>query len=119
MFTFDIRTGRLCQADATLGFGFSGHPPHTNDPSATSLPNIGPIPKGTYLIGPSYHHPVLGPVTMNLSPDESNQMFGRSAFRIHGASAVHPEDSSEGCVILARSIRELISSLPDRVLEVV
>lgn len=119
MFTYDIRTGHLSHGADTLGFGFSGHPPHTNDVEATTLPNIGPIPLGTYLIGPSYHHPLLGPVTMNLSPDESNQMFGRSAFRIHGASALHPEDSSEGCIILARSIRELISSLPDRVLQVV
>lgn len=119
MFTYDIRTGNLSHGGDTLGFGFSGHPPHTNDPASTNLPNIGPIPQGTYLIGPSYHHPVLGPVTMNLSPDESNQMFGRSAFRIHGASALHPEDSSEGCIILPRGIRELISSLSDRVLEVV
>lgn len=83
------------------------------------VPETGPLPRGLYKIGRAYTHPKLGPIVMNLTPDVKNEMFGRSAFRIHGASAEHPELSSEGCIIQAKYVRIRIDMDDDKDLEVV
>ena len=86
--------------------------------------DVGPLPVGIYTIGRPYYHKRkddkggLGPHTMNLTPDENNEMFGRTDFRIHGDSGIGYRDSSEGCIILNRTIRGKISSSGDNVLEV-
>jgi hypothetical protein len=55
---------------------------------------------------------------LNLTPDLSNAMCGRSAFRIHGASKKHPLDSSEGCIIAPVNVRKSIWASGDRELTV-
>ena len=76
----------------------------------------GPIPRGTYDIGASYRHSVLGPVVMNLDPVAHNAR-GRTHFRIHGDNASN--DASEGCIVLPPNVRRLIEGSADRRLEVV
>jgi hypothetical protein len=53
---------------------------------------------------------------MNLTPRPGNQMFGRSAFMIHGDNRTHT--ASQGCIILRRDLREQIDRSDDRELTV-
>jgi len=119
MYTFQQSTGKLFHDGALTATGWAGQPPHKNDPNGQCEKNVGPLPRGKYAIGPAYHHPKLGPITMNLTPASSNEMCGRGDFRIHGASASDPEHSSEGCIIMPHDIRESIDAGLDRELEVI
>lgn len=102
-----------------IGTGVSGHPPGTNNPDWEKQRGVGPLPVGTYHIGPAFSHPHLGPVVMALGPDDSNHMYSRSGFFIHGFSATHYDYSSDGCICLERTAREAISKLLNRELRVV
>src|SRR6266850_4122660 len=53
-----------------------------------------------------------------LTPDASNQMFGRTAFLIHGDSVVEPGTASRGCIIMSRGIRNEVAPSGDHVLTV-
>ena len=121
MFTYYIRSGALLRPDGSLiSICHSGYGDAMNDPSRCYEKNVGPLPPGFYAIGPAYHHPHLGPVTMNLDPLPGTDMRGRGSIRIHGANATpDPSDDSHGCVVDGRDGRlELAASL-DRILEVV
>lgn len=104
--------------DTDVGFGWSGQRAGKNNPAMQNVPKVGPTPEGFYTVGKAYHHLRLGPVTMNLEPDDSNQMYGRDEFRVHGAAKVNPELSSEGCMILPESIRLMLDASQDRRLQV-
>lgn len=56
---------------------------------------------------------------MDLTPDQSNNMFGRSDFRIHGAAKVNPELSSEGCIVVPFPVRQRVWESGDRSLQVI
>lgn len=116
--TYHQRSGQAFIGVDFLGQGWSGQLQGQNNPDMQNVPNVGPIPRGLYAIGDPYHHPHLGPVVFDLTPDPSNEMFGRSLFRIHGASYQHPELSSEGCIILSLNIREQIAFDSETHLEV-
>lgn len=91
------------------------------DPTAEALPNVGPIPRGTWTIGPAYTHATLGPVTMNLNmiaSDNPSAPFGRAAFRIHGDRQAAPGWASHGCIVVGRTARDLIAASADKVLRV-
>lgn len=105
---------------ALVGVGYSGHPPHVNDPAAQNLHDIGPIPVGTYLIT-APHDSSHGPYTLGLTPDPTNDMHGRSAFLIHGDRVDAPgmKLASLGCIILSRDVRRAIWESGDRVLQVI
>jgi hypothetical protein len=118
MIIFHQRSGKTFRDTTLIATGWAGQHEGINNPNLQNLPNIGPLPRGGYDIGPAYHHPNLGPLVMNLTPDPSNEMFGRSLFRIHGASTAHPEVSSHGCIILPRYARQHIIASGDRRLEV-
>jgi hypothetical protein len=81
--------------------------------------NVGPLPPGHYTIGKPVDHPDLGKFALPLSPDPSNDMKGRSAFWIHGASFKDPAHSSRGCIIQMRPVREKIYASGCNRLEVV
>jgi len=119
MYIFEIITGRLTQFGSLIGTGWAGQAEGKNNADMVNVPNIGPLPPGFYTIGPAHTEPRLGPVVMDLSPDPANVMYGRSLFRIHGASASDPEHSSEGCVVMPRPVRELIAEGSDKRLWVV
>lgn len=119
MFTFHQRTGQMFQDGTYLSTGWAGQLRGQNNPAYQGVSNVGPLPQGKYTIGQPYLHPVLGPVVMNLDPAPSNQMFGRSSFRIHGSSHLNPDLSSHGCIVLPRFAREHIAASDDCDLEVV
>jgi hypothetical protein len=120
MWIFEQRTGRLYADGGTLvGTGYAGavDGDGKNNPDMQAVHDIGPIPCGDYTIGPAHTHPKLGFVTMNLTPDPTNEMFGRADFRIHGDTPEH--DASEGCIVQGRSVRDRVNTSADKRLRVV
>lgn len=101
-------------------FAYSGYQAGKNNPELQAVPNVGPVPQGTWYIGgppvPTAEH---GPYVLHLTPAQGTETFGRSAFLIHGDSAAHPGEASRGCVIVPRNIRESIWLSGDHTLEVV
>lgn len=93
-----------------IGKGYSGAGIFKNDPTAQNIPDHGPIPVGRYTIGQPHDSPTHGPYSLPLTPDPTNEMFGRSAFLIHGDSVHAPGTASEGCIIMARGVREQIGA---------
>lgn len=112
--TYRQLTGTLYRDAELIGTGYSGAKQGKNNPALQNLRNIGPVPQGTYTIGPSHNHVSKGTFTMRLIPSGSNQMFGRSGFLIHGDSISSPGTASEGCIILKRDLRQLLALSPDR-----
>jgi type VI secretion system (T6SS) effector TldE1-like protein len=106
MYEYNQETGRLTLDGETLGSGYSGAKDGKNNPAMEKVKGVGPIPKGLYSIGRSYRHPTLGPICMNLEPDPSNEMFGRSLFRIHGDNKTGT--ASHGCIVLGPNLRQKI-----------
>ena len=118
--TYEIVSGRLySDLGDLIGVGYSGKGDHKNDPNAQSLKNEGPIPVGTYTIGPPQDTVTHGPYVLPLTPDSGNLMWSRSGFLIHGDSVTAPGTASEGCIIQARNVREEVWASGDRELSVV
>ncbi len=124
MWEYHISTGTLLLKDSAgamfIGTGYSGAgktlEEGRNNVAMISVHEKGPCPIGSYTIGLPYHHDKLGPITMNLTPTESTNTFGRSAFRIHGDNARN--DASHGCIILGPDIRRRIGASGDKFLTV-
>ena len=115
--TYKQSNGLLTKDGVFEGTGYSGAGAGRNNPAMQDVPNVGPIPQGSYTIGPAYDEvPGLGPCVMHLDPQPGTNDFGRSAFRIHGNDAEN--DASHGCVILGPAIRHLIAGSDDRTLTV-
>jgi hypothetical protein len=119
MISYQVSTGKLARNGAPLGSGYSGQPECRNDPNKCDVHNHGPIPPGRYTIGEPVNTETHGPFVLPLTPDESNEMHGRSGFLIHGDSVAHPGTASQGCIILPRAVREAVHASGDRDLEVV
>lgn len=112
-------TGRLLHDGARVAIGYSGAGEGKNNPAMQDVHNVGPIPKGAYTIEAPVDTKTHGPYVLHLVPAPENEMFGRSAFMIHGDSVVHPGTASEGCMIFSRTVREQIWTSGDTALEVV
>ena len=119
MWVFDNSTGKIYQNIKYVGTGYSGAPGYIDNPSDEELRGKGPIPVGLYTISTPQNNPKTGPYSLPLTPDPSNEMFGREDFLIHGDSVTAPGTASEGCIILARAIREQVWNSGDRELKVV
>lgn len=120
MWIYVQRTGELFDRDADqpTAVGYSGAGSAKNDPKAQEQPGRGPIPAGDYIIERPQDTEKHGPFALPLTPSANNQMFGRSAFMIHGDSIARPGTASQGCIVLDRKTRELIWST-SRILRVV
>jgi RHS repeat-associated protein len=104
------------------GSGYSGNGDGLNNPAMQGVQNVGPIPQGKYTINPQQNN-VTGngtslPNSMTLTPDPSNNMFGRGGVLIHGDNSNGDNSASEGCIILNRSIRNKIANSGDNSLNV-
>lgn len=120
MWIYHQRTGQLIgpRNSHPVAKGYSGRDEGKNNPDMQDRKNLGPIPRGKYKITEKFDSKLRGPFCLRLEPDPGNQMFGRSAFLIHGDSIKNPGTASQGCIILPRAIRELIWADGDRDLEV-
>ena len=110
MLTYEQSTGQLYDANMQpMGApGYSGHPPHVNDPAAQNLPFQGPIPAGVWLMTKCIEEGAAqGPVVVVLTPAPGTETFGRSGFLMHGDLVENPgaEMASEGCIIQSRMVR--------------
>ena len=86
---------------------YSGNGYAKDQPDMEHVPNHGPIPRGTWHIGPAYKHVKLGDFTMNLVPYGHNA-HSRTDFRIHGDSKISPGGASEGCIVVSLQARKRI-----------
>src|SRR5450755_2460166 len=90
-------TGRLNRDGNPLSGkkGYSGSGAGKDNPQMEGVPEVGPIPAGTYRIGMAYDDTKRkngkGPVVMRLTPQNHNA-HGRTNFLIHGDSIEHPGD---------------------------
>lgn len=113
-------TGNLSFNGEFVQRDYSGAATGKNNPAMQTVPDIGPIPRGTYDIGAPHTSPHTGTYTLNLTPGPGTNTFGRSAFRIHGDDSLHhPGTASEGCVIMSVTTRHRIWGSGDHTLEVV
>jgi hypothetical protein len=102
--TFEITTGKLFddkmiyQSSGYSGGNCGKNPEGKNNPADESLKDIGPIPEGLYRKGKLVPHSHLGVDAIELIPDPSNDMKGRSDLYMHG-DTTPPGNASEGCVI--------------------
>ena len=110
MWQYEITTGRMLRPDGTLsGVGYAGgdlgeHPEGENNPADEGIPDIGPLPEGIYYMQtPVNTH---GPFAIPLTPDASNNMHGRAGFMCHGDKIDAPGCGSEGCICIARAVRQ-------------
>lgn len=108
-FLYVISTGDLYRPDGSYcATGYSGNGNGINNPSMQDASNVGPIPVGLYDLGKVDEE--KGPFTIHLSPNISNEMFGRSGFLVHGDNKELNHSASEGCIILERLARIELSS---------
>jgi type VI secretion system (T6SS) effector TldE1-like protein len=119
-YTYCQGTGVLTHNGAFAGVGYSGHGKGLNDPGEQGVEGVGPIPQGRYTIGPP-KDPIdhLGPLAMPLTPDPANEMFGRSAFFMHGDNAAANHTASDGCIIMGREVRQAVAESGDHELTVI
>ena len=129
--TYHQKTGAFeCTSDDTgqpvvNANGYSGHGPGLNNPDLQGTkyyPGVpgsygGPIPVGTYGIGPPTTK--IGPVTIPLTPLPGTNTFGRNGFYIHGDNSAGNHSASEGCIVLPPDPRKKIAGCNGGTLQVV
>lgn len=119
MWLYEQTTGSLSSDGNHVAMGYSGAGDGKNNPDAQDQHNVGPLPQGKYTIGAPHDTTSHGPYVLALTPDPANEMFGRSAFLLHGDSVKAPGTASQGCIIMPRTIRERVWDSGDRDLTVV
>jgi RHS repeat-associated protein len=121
-------TGRLTHVDATgnvtnVATGYAGIGTGVNNPALQNVASTGPLPQGSYTVGPQQTNVTSDghrlPASMRLIPDTSNQMFNRAGFLIHGPHANDQHNSSNGCPIFPRQVRDQIGNSNDTCFRVV
>ena len=112
--SYSQSTGQLTRNGVPLGRpGYSGAPEGQNNPNMQQVPNVGPIPRGTYRIGPPRSSSARGPHVLDLTPVGHNAL-GRTAFLIHGERRDGPPGlASTGCIILPLHIRQQVVASGD------
>jgi hypothetical protein len=118
MWVYFQSSGNLIHNSLFIAKGYSGKGIFKDNPYAQIRPFQGPIPRGIYKVGTAFNSDKHGPFCLPLEPSGYNEMFGRNEFLVHGDSADHPGDASEGCVIMPRNVREAIANDEDKYLVV-
>jgi hypothetical protein len=113
--SYDSRTGAFSHGTGIITTGYSGAGIGRNNPGMEAVRNVGPIPRGRYIIGPPVNHPHLGPVALPLMP-HGHDAKKRTEFFIHGDNRTH--DASQGCIILDRNARLQVANGKDKALMV-
>lgn len=115
---YSQHTGRIYHDGSFVGLGYAGRGAGKNNPAAQTQEGVGPLPRGTYTIGPPFTHQHAGVYTMRLTPQPGTATFGRSGFMMHGDSIDNPGQASDGCIVQNLSVRRQVWESGDRRLEV-
>lgn len=108
---YEIKTGTLYDPTGKkVWVGYAGgncglNPEAVNNPDFIKVAKVGPLCPGWYTFGTPVAESHLGPFAIPLTPDPSNDMFGRGDFYCHG-DTVPSGKASEGCVIMPRFVRD-------------
>lgn len=116
---FSVEHGMILRDLKVVGVAYSGHGKGLDDPEMENFKGMGPIPRGKWKIGTFFDHPHLGPIVAHLTPALGTNTFGRNGFFIHGDNREVNHTASDGCIILARPMREQIRDSGDRDLSVI
>jgi hypothetical protein len=120
MWTYVQLTGAfLSPSGLLIAYGYAGAGIGRNNPRMQTVKNVGPLPCGFYTMNPPVDTKDHGPYVIWLTPDDSNLMFNRGDFGIHGDSIPHPGSASEGCIIQPRFARERAWESNDHRLQVI
>ena len=122
MWTYTQVSGDIGHEGEHVGYGYAGdkdHPEGKNNPAMQSVHNIGPLPCGLYDMNPPVDTNTHGPYVIWLTPHPENEMYGRSAFGIHGDSLVEPGNASEGCIATGPVTRRNMWNSGDHLLRVI
>ncbi|MBE1426911.1 MAG: DUF2778 domain-containing protein [Proteobacteria bacterium] len=110
---YDQQSGRITGPGGEEYQGYSGHPPHRNQPASENIVNEGPIPRGSWRIDSELRNSAqTGQMILLLNP-VGHTAHGRRSFQIHGDSARRPGLASSGCIVLPRNARIAISQSGD------
>ena len=112
-------TGQLKFGEQLIGTGYSGCGDGKNNSSCESIRDFGPIPVGWYTIGAPFDSRDHVPYVMHLTPESTNEMYGRGGFLIHGDSIARPGEASKGCIIMSRDVRERVGRCDNKQLRVI
>lgn len=121
-YTFNRVAGMFRAPDGRVlcSTAYSGHGAGINNPAKEAVHDVGPIPAGTWLIGPPQTPQThLGPLALPLTPAPGTDAFGRTGFFIHGDNARMDHSASDGCVILPHDARAAVAAGEDHALTVV
>lgn len=114
MWTFKQSNGQLFNRDnECIATGYAGgncgkNPEGKNNPYMQEVPCVGPLPRGRYQLSALVPQSQLGPYAIVLTPAPTNEMFGRGHFYIHGDRTLMPGSASEGCIIMPRTVRQMM-----------
>lgn len=106
---YEQSTGRILLAGERIGIGYSGHGEGLDNPDEESKADIGPIPRGSWMIGEPFKHETKGPIVMRLTP-VGHKAYGREGFLIHGDNAKMNKSASNGCIVLSADLRMSIAT---------
>jgi hypothetical protein len=110
-------------ARTPVGTGYSGHGAGLNNPAMQNEPNVGPIPQGTWTIGPQQNNVTNTgmqlPASMRLTPNPGTNTFNRGGFIIHGDNPARNRTASQGCPVFDHPTRNQIGRSGDTELRVV
>jgi len=105
---YNQQSGRMDCTGPGSGQGHSGRGPGYNNPEYNNVRDMGPLPKGCYIVGAPYDAPgTTGPISRRLDPFTPDFPYSdrdAGSFRMHGGG----EDSSSGCMIMPPSTRRAI-----------
>lgn len=120
MWTYQISGGILSRDGMVIGTGYSGNGADLNNAGDDSVTGHGPIPVGSYTIGTWFDDPGgKGPIVCHLIPFQTNEMYGRAGFMIHGDNTALDHTASDGCIILNHTLRLMMRQSASVLLEVI
>lgn len=133
MFVFKQSTGQISDySGAVIGTGYSGSGKGINNPDMQSVPDVGPIPCGLWVMevivngaGEWTDYKQKKSPVIRLTPKQETETFGRSGFLIHGREAgeiigvAETEKSSLGCIIQDHQARVSVARNADKLLRVI
>lgn len=119
MWIYSQSSGQLKRYGSVVASGYSGCGDGKNNPKLEHIPDMGPIPRGSWYIGRPADSIKLGPHVMALYAEQDVPTFGRSGFYIHGDSLENPGEASQGCIVIDHDARIAISESGDNELTVI